>query len=62
MSTVESQSERKRLEDLAATGIMDSLPEAAYDDIVALASYICDSPIAYISFIDDRRQWYKSRQ
>jgi diguanylate cyclase (GGDEF)-like protein len=54
------QSEHKRLEDLAATGIMDTLPEAAYDDISILASYICDTPIAYISFIDDKRQWYKS--
>lgn len=51
----------KRLQDLAATGIMDSLPETAYDDIATLAAYICDTPIAYISFVDEKRQWYKAR-
>ncbi len=61
MKKLRSATEIKRLQDLAATGIMDTLPEPAYDDITALASYICNSPIAYISFFDDNRQWYKSR-
>lgn len=53
--------EEKRLQDLMATGIMDTVPEQIYDDIAILAAYICKSPIAYISFIDGDRQWYKSR-
>ena len=61
MSANRNNNEQKRLQDLSATGIMDSLPEAAYDDIATLAAYICETPIAYISFIDETRQWYKSR-
>lgn len=35
---------------------VDSLPEAAYEDIVRLASILFDAPIALISRIDRERQ------
>lgn len=41
--------------------VLDSLPEAAYDDIVRLASLLCDAPIALVSLIDRDRQWLKAR-
>lgn len=41
--------------------VLDSLPEAAYDDIVKLASTICDVPVALVSLIDRDRQWFKAR-
>jgi PAS domain S-box-containing protein len=53
--------EIQRLENLNTYGILDSLPEKAYDDITALAAMVCDTPIALISFIDQDRQWFKSR-
>lgn len=40
--------------------VVDSLPEAAYNDIVHLASVLCDAPIALISLIDRDRQWFKA--
>lgn len=40
---------------------VDTLPDAAFDDIVRLASILCDAPIALISLIDRDRQWFKAR-
>jgi len=40
--------------------VVDSLPEAAYNDIVMLASTLCDVPIALVSLVDRERQWFKA--
>ena len=53
--------EPQRLEALRAYEILDSSPEQAYDDLTLLASQICDTPMASVSFIDEDRQWFKSR-
>jgi PAS domain S-box-containing protein len=42
-------------------GILDTAAEAAYDDIAILASQICGTPISYVSFVDNNRQWFKAR-
>lgn len=41
--------------------ILDTQPEAAYDDICQLAATICRTPVALISFIDQGRMWFKAR-
>ena len=53
--------ELSRLAALLRYEILDTPDEAAFDDIAHLAAYICDTPIALISLVDDRRQWFKSR-
>lgn len=59
MSSGHSEAARQR--ELDTYGVVDSLPEAAYDDIVCLASALCGAPIALVSLIDRDRQWLKAR-
>jgi len=53
--------ETQRLEALREYRILDTAAEQAYDDITALAAYLCHVPIATISLVDESRQWFKSR-
>src|SRR6202035_6171329 len=53
--------EQQRLATLRGYEILDTEPEAAFDDLTSLASYICQTPVALISLIDAERQWFKSK-
>lgn len=53
--------ENSRLAALKTYGILDTPGEQAFDDITRLASGICNTPISLISFVDEERQWFKSR-
>ncbi len=45
---------------LRAYGVLDTVPEAAYDALVRLAASICATPIALVTLIDESRQWFKA--
>ncbi len=53
--------EAARLEALRQYRILDTPPEAAFDDITRLARQLCQTPIALVSLVDADRQWFKSR-
>ena len=53
--------EAERLRELNSYEILDTPPEVEFDDIVRLASALCNCPIAAISLVDAERQWFKAR-
>ena len=52
--------ELQRLDALDRLGILDSEAEPEFDELVELAAAICGTPISLLSFIDDKRQWFKA--
>lgn len=55
------ENEAARLQILRDFEILDSGEEIEFDEIVALASKICESEISLISLIDESRQWFKAK-
>jgi len=45
---------------LARYGIVDTPPEADFDELVRLAAQVCGTPIAAMSLLDGDRQWFKA--
>ncbi len=52
--------EALRLAALRSYGVLDTPPEEDFDGIAALAAQVCGTPIALVSLIEDRRQWFKA--
>ncbi|GAB4380512.1 MAG: hypothetical protein Kow00121_36920 [Elainellaceae cyanobacterium] len=53
--------EPERLQALQRYSILDTPPEAAFDELAHLAAAVCQTPIALVSFSDCNRQWFKSK-
>ena len=43
-------------------GVLDTPAEQVFDDLAETASLIAGTPIAFISFIDSERQWFKAKK
>lgn len=46
---------------LRAYEILDTPPEAAYDDLLTIAAGICETPMGAVTLVDGERQWFKAR-
>jgi len=53
--------EAGRLQATRATGLFDTPADTRYDRIVRVAALLADVPIALISLLDEKRQWFKAR-
>lgn len=61
MKTPKPKNEAHRLKVLWQYDLLDTVPEAVFDELTSLAALICNAPIALISLIDEDRQWFKSK-
>jgi GAF domain-containing protein len=55
------KTEKQRLEVLWQYDVLDTIPEQVFDDLTELAARICESPVAMITLVDEKRQWFKSK-
>lgn len=51
----------QRVRALERYHILDTPPEQDFDDLTFLAAFICDTPMALITLLDAKRQWFKSK-
>lgn len=56
------QDERRRLDTLRSLNILDSSPEERFDRLTRLARRLFGVPVALVSLVDEKRQWFKSCQ
>lgn len=49
-----------RLAALRSYGILDTPRESDFDEVVKVASAICETPISVVNLIDQGRQWFKA--
>ncbi len=54
--------EEQRIAALRRYDILDTAPERAFDDLVALACETCDTPISVVTLVDEARQWFKAER
>jgi GAF domain-containing protein len=61
MVVAKPANEAGRVAALEKYAILDTDAEQSFDDLTLLASFICKTPMALISLVDEDRQWFKSR-
>jgi len=53
--------EADRIAALRSYAVLDTAEEKDFDELTLLASAICQAPISLISLVEEKRQWFKSR-
>jgi diguanylate cyclase (GGDEF)-like protein len=58
-ATPENEDERLRV--LQRYRILDTQPEAGFDDLLTIAAAVCGMPMGSVTLVDADRQWFKAR-
>jgi diguanylate cyclase (GGDEF)-like protein/PAS domain S-box-containing protein len=53
--------EAERLDAVRKYQVLDTPSESDYDDLTRLAAATCETPLAAITFLDEKRLWFKSK-
>lgn len=53
--------EEERVKALHELDLLDTEPEAEFDELVRRAAAATDAPVAVITLVDEARQWFKAR-
>ena len=61
MNRITDNDDERRVKALADYHVLDTVPEAQFDDLATLAASICDTPVALVTLVDEKRQWFKAR-
>ncbi len=54
------ENETERLAALRAYGVLDTAPDADFAALVNFIASMCGTPMAAVSLVDERRQWFKA--
>ena len=54
--------EEQRVQALVSTGLLDSAEEKRFERLTKLAQQVLHVPVALVSLVDAKRQWFKSHQ
>jgi diguanylate cyclase (GGDEF)-like protein/PAS domain S-box-containing protein len=52
--------EAQRLAALRRYAVLDTRPEASFDELVRLAAELCETPMAFVSLVDAEREFFKA--
>lgn len=55
-----SSTEAERLAALRRLELMDTPDEPEFDELVATAAAICETPVSLVTLVDENRQWFKA--
>lgn len=53
--------QKDRLHELNSYRILDTPEEQELDELTQIAAYLFETPMSLITFVDDKRQWFKSK-